>query len=333
MSTLWEERPTVDIDVKTPRLARQTQLYDRTGECVAELISAIRREFIAPSPWLLRAAHLIDARTQWRFHARAIELGRTYRIDWRELFLAAVSYDYALSVFGCSTAAVATAEGPVLARNMDWWPERELARSSFLFRELDSGIPQTVVAGWPGELGAVTGMSVNGGFAVAMNAVTSPEPMRKTGYPVMLFLRRVLETASSFENAVNRLSRQRLASGCLLTVVGTRNDQRVCIERTPTRAVRRFPEGDSPLVTTNEYRELGCDSAIHQLEQQLLETSCRRYDALTHLLNGSPDYPDEFLLYSLSDADVRLAITAQHVIMRPHASTARLFVPSRLLSN
>lgn len=333
MATPWAERPTVNIDSTTPRRARRSLVYEQTGGGVDEFIGAIRREFITAGPWILRAAHLIDARTRWRFHSSAVEFGRTYGVDWRELFLAAVSYDYVMGLFGCSTAAIATPDGPVLARNMDWWPERELARSSFLFRRLRAGVLQTAVAGWPGELGAVTGMSAKGGFAIAMNSVSSPEPTRKTGYPVMLYLRLVLDTASSFEEAVRRLSSKRLASGCLITVVGRQNDQRVCIERTPTRAIRRLPQGDSPLVTTNEYRELGCDTPIAELERELLQTSCGRYEALTELLSGTADSSDEFLLYSLSDSRVRLAITAQHVIMRPHASSARLFVPRRFLDN
>ena len=68
---------------------------------------------------------------------------------------------------------------------MDWWPEDLLAQASYLVCYHRNGVTQFVNAGWPGAVGVVTGMS-HRGFAVALNAVSCPEPLAKTGYPVLL---------------------------------------------------------------------------------------------------------------------------------------------------
>ena len=112
--------------------------------------------------------------------------------------LANISYDLVLAYFGCSTVALPTPSGPVVARNMDWWPEDILAQCSYLIRCFRGSTFHFANAGWPGAIGVVTGLSARG-FAVVLNAVLSPEGICKTGYPVLLHLRRVLEDAPSFE--------------------------------------------------------------------------------------------------------------------------------------
>jgi hypothetical protein len=214
---------------------------------------------------------------------------------------------------------------------MDWWPEDILARSSYLVRCHRAGDFQFAAAGWPGASGVVTGLSARG-FAVVLNAVRGPEPLCKTGYPVLLHLRRVVEDARDFDHALAMLSRQRLVSPALFTLAGRENAQRVVVERTPTRCAHRWAEGDRPLFTTNDYRLLYRPEA--GAGNELYETTCSRYDALCRLLGGH-DSPrpveDAALLYVLSDPEVIQTITAQHVIMRPRQGTVRVFVPRRFV--
>src|SRR6185436_13361526 len=106
-------------------------------------------------------------------------------------------------------------------------------------------------AGWPGAAGVVTGMSARG-FAVVLNAVIGPEGHSRLGYPVLLHLRRVLEDAPDFDTARRWLCDQRLTVSALFTLVGRENDQRVVIERTPTRHAERWSCGNQPLITTND---------------------------------------------------------------------------------
>src|SRR6476659_9757069 len=103
--------------------------------------------------------------------------------------------------------------------------------------------PRFTSAAWPGGLGVVTGLSRNG-FGIALSAVIAAERFHLRGYPVLYFLRRVVEKAVSFEQAVSWCMNQRLMSPALITLVSRDNSERVVIERTPTRHAVRRPNGD-----------------------------------------------------------------------------------------
>jgi hypothetical protein len=225
-----------------------------------------------------------------------------------------------------------TPDGPVIARNMDWWPEGPLARASYVIRCVHGDDWKFTSAGFPGAVGVVSGLSSRG-FAVILNAVTSPDRICKTGYPVLLHLRRVLEDAAGFDDSLAMLSKQKLTTSALFTLAGTKNDQRVVIERAPNRQALRWGRPGEPLLTTNNYRLL--DRAKMSDAWDLERTSCGRYDRLWHLAThrtSSTIPTDDELLYWLQDDQVRQEITAQHVLIRPARGEMRLFVPGWLLS-
>src|SRR4029079_7486099 len=95
--------------------------------------------------------------------------------------------------------------------------EGPLARASYVIRCTDGPDWKFTSAGFPGAVGGVTGLSGRG-FAVILNAVTAPDPVCKTGYPVLLHLRRVVEDAADFAEAVDRLSNQRLTTPAPFTL-------------------------------------------------------------------------------------------------------------------
>src|SRR5262249_28543105 len=99
-----------------------------------------------------------------------------------DLLAANLCYDIlmGMSVMGCSTLALAGEDGPVLARNMDWFPAEKIAKASCLVAE-DFGTN----AGFIGMLGVVTGLSKRG-FCVALNAAFGGSD--PSGYPMLLFL-------------------------------------------------------------------------------------------------------------------------------------------------
>ncbi len=302
----------------------------------ARLLSAIMAEMPAGAQYLAAAVRI---RTRGRFHSEFVALADRIGSDWRSVTLANLTYDLVMSMFGCSTLALATADGPVLARNMDFWPEDILAQTSALIYMNRGNKLDFANAGWPGTVGIVTAMSSKG-FAVALNAVTCSEGTRKTGFPVLLFLRKVFDDATGFDHAVQMLTEQTLIAPCLLTIVGTENHQRVVLERTPTRCVARKPEADEPLVTTNDYRlfeDKPRDSRqAPSPSDALYQTTCRRFDNLSAAYaNHQPTQrvTDEELLYHLTDPGVFSEITAQHVIMRPRQQAIRMFVPRRFVPN
>lgn len=324
----WVERPILSVQLDKPLASRFAEMPRDALQAGERLLSAVT-ESIPKSARVL--AHAVRLRTFNRFHSEIVSLAAQIRADWRDVTLANISYDLLLATFGCSTIALPTPSGPVVARNMDWWPEDILAQASYLVEYRRRGQLQFASAGWPGATGVVTGMSARG-FAIVLNAVTGPEGHSRLGYPVLLHLRRVLEDAADFDAARKLLCEQRLTVSALLTLVGTENHQRVVIERTPSRFAERWPVGDEPLFATNDYRLLFKPEAHEGPE--IYQTTCNRYDALCEFFAShrpEREVSDEALLYRLTDERVIQGITAQHIILRPRQQTTRLFVPRRLL--
>lgn len=289
------------------------------------LLNQILDEFPSPARAL---ADVVRLRTRNRFTAEWRAAASRIGVDWRGVALANVSYDLAIMTIGCSTMALATAEGPVLARNLDWWPERPLARAAVgMWCQQGAWFS----AGWPGFSGIVTGMSRRG-FALALNAVTGPESHSMKGYPVLLHLRRVLEDAADFDAALRALEQTTLAACALITLVGRDNHERAIIERSPRRAAIRRPQADEPLIVTNDYRMLF--ETRTRDDAEIYQTTCARFDALTVLsgeLDPSAPVEDERLLDMLTDRDVIQGITVQHTILRPVQQVGRVFVPAHWL--
>lgn len=319
--TPWRKAPTLTTDLADSPAQRLRRVPPEALQKGRTLLDAMIAE--AP-PGVRRYAQLLRLRTANRFHSEAVSLARLLEVDWRWVFLANLSYDLVISAYGCSTVALATKSGPVLARNMDWWPEHVLAQTSYLLRYEREGQFVFANAGWPGAIGMVSGLSARG-FGIVLNAVASAKPFSRLGYPVLLHIRRVVEDAADFDKAVRMLCNERLMSSCLLTVVGMKNDQRVVIERTATAAASRRPRGDEPLVATNHF----CGMKVPAPEPY-----CPRFEALSSCFDASSaarDVSTPELLYTLQREDIMQQITAQHVIMRPAAGEIELYVPSRLL--
>lgn len=320
----WTQRPEVDVDLVRRGPERYRGLTLKHVAAGQDLLNAVKRQI----PSILKpVADGVRLRTGNRFHTEALDLAAMMGTSWRDVVLANISYDLAISQIGCSTIALPTPSGPVVARNMDWIPEDLLARASLLLRYYKDGKRQFTNAGFPASIGAVTGLSERG-FAVVINAVGSPEGLKKTGYPVLLFLRHVLEDARDFKEALEWVSTQTLATSALITLAGTENDERVIVERSPTKAALRWGEANKPLFVTNHYRELYTTESDER-------SWCSRYDRICELtrdFDATHELPDDLLLYGLSDPEVIQTITAQHILIRPRQREMKLFVPSHLLA-
>lgn len=327
----WTPAPTFTIDFDRPWDDRYDSVQGPALEHARDLLAAIRQEF---PPAAVHLAPMVNLRTGGRFATEVKAAAQHAGVEWEWLLLANVSYDLAMSQLGCSTAVLATPDGPVVARNMDWWPEHKLAAASCLLHVAKAGRTDFSIAGWPGAIGVATGLSARG-FALVLNAVWSDEGVSKAGYPVLLFLRTVLEDAAGFDQAIDMLTREKLAAGALLTVAGTTNDQRVVIERTPSKALLRRPAGDEPLLATNHYRLLRASAQPGEGVRKYFDPTCSRYDALKTLTAPLPTGrtpSTETLLELLSHPAVMQPITAQQMVIRPSQGALELFVPRRLLA-
>lgn len=257
---------------------------------------------------VLQGARLVAAK--FPVHGeRAASAAAVVGVDPFELLAANLCYDtlLGLSAMGCSTMALVGPDGPILARNMDWFPEAKVARASCLVSE-DFGTN----AGFLGMIGAVTGLSRNG-FAVCLNASFGGSDLN--GYPVLLFLRHVLDTATSYRQALQMVTTERLMTAGIITVVGSKNDERAVVERLPRRAVVRTATGNEPLLATNHFRELADP------------VECPRYD---HMAVHAGTVPP---LEVLTSRQVLQDITAQHVVMCLATQSAEMYAPSHLLSD
>jgi isopenicillin-N N-acyltransferase like protein len=326
----WVERPTVTIDLAR---ARRGEPLDLPPEAIAAS-KALLGEVMTMIPSKARVlAYLLALRTGNRFGREFKAAARLINADPRDIALANLSYDLVIGALGCSTVVLPTPDGPVVARNMDWWPEGPLAKASYVVRCVEAEAWKFTSGGFPGAVGVVTGLSSRG-FAVILNAVTTTDPVCKTGYPVLLHLRRVMEDAADFADALAMLSKQKLTTPGLFTLVGTKNEERVVVERAPKRHALRWGRPGEALITTNNYHLLDVPPAARD-DWDLTRTSCGRFGRLCDLTSRRPagqPVADDELLYWLSDDDVRQEITAQHILIRPAIGEMKVFVPRYLLN-
>jgi acid ceramidase len=264
--------------------------------------------------------HLYDEislyREQYMAHEQQVELTAIAQLldtDLESVTLGNLYYDAIKFVIGCTAFAVDTEEGPLHARNLDWWTENNLlAEKTIILRGEGAGAGPFQLVTWPGFIGAFSGMA-EGRFAITLNAVSSNEPF-ELATPITFLLRSVFETARSFQEAVDRLVHTPIASDCLLLVTGTKRGEMVVIERTPTRAALRYPQ-DGRIVVANDYQALHFEGQGSLGEGELQQTSCRRFDRATALLEKRlpTDSADCFTI--LTDERIRMRITVQHMVM------------------
>lgn len=245
------------------------------------------------------------------------------------VYLLNLYYDVFKAIMGCSAFGAAHIDGPVHARNLDWFSAGNVMRkfgAIFHFHaERDSSVPLYSTVGWPGFVGALSGVAA-GRFAVTLNAVLSNEPSRPAK-PISFLIREVLASAPDFQEAVRRFAETEIAADCLLLVTGARNDEMLIVERTPTRhALRRPASGRQHVIVTNDYKQLDRESVAGAHNDQLTETSCDRYDRLSALLSaGSGTLNADTALALLSDPGVRMDSTMQQMYFQ--AATGTVVAP------
>ncbi len=219
--------------------------------------------------------------------------------------------------FACTAIAIATPDGPLHARNLDWFTSGGLLAKATVVVDFVGGLAgDFTLVTWPGFAGALSAIAP-GRFAITLNFVVSGERFQP-GAPAVFALRHVLETCPSFAAARDALMTQPLVSDALLLLTGIAPDDRIVIERTPARAAQRTADGQAPLVVTNDYRALASGGGTGTLST----TSCGRYDRALELAPRTFSFGDALAI--LEDDQVRMGITAQHMVMQ--ASSGRLEV-------
>ena len=233
-------------------------------------------------------------------------------------------YDVFRAMVGCTAFAVDTSDGPLHSRNLDWWSERRLlSDQSVRVRFIGAPAGDFETIGWPGFIGAFSGVAP-GRFGLTLNAVLSTEKPQ-IAEPITFLLRRVLETARSFDEAVRLLSETTIASDCLLLVTGTKRGEMVVIERTSTRALIRTSE-DGFLCVTNDYRALD-DEVPAESIGELQRSGGSRFVAATELARERPPVDEERAFEILSSPRVKMMMTVQQMVLSAKRGTIELRVP------
>lgn len=175
-----------------------------------------------------------------------------------------ISYEY-----GCTTLARADMPGraPTLRRTLDW-PFLGLGRAAVVARRAGPAGEFFDVT-WPGAVGTLTAVAP-GRFAAAINQApllrrTRAEPLRgvdyirnltrtlsrERGMPPLHLLRHVFETATTFAQALDMLTKVELARPVLVTLVGCGPDEVAVVERRERDATVHLGEGS----VANDWRE------------------------------------------------------------------------------
>jgi acid ceramidase len=327
MSTI----PELDIDLNAPPERRWEQLVD--WRAVARELLAF---YVRDIGGLDRFAPLLrdyrDAFVDAEYIAEMRGVARVLDAPEEEVVLANLYYDAIKLVLaggvGCTAFAVDTDQGPLHARNLDWTTaEGKLASETLIvsFRRGDAGAPLYRIVGWPGFVGCLSGVAP-GRFAVTLNAVLSDDAP-ELATPTTFLLRRVLETAETFEAAVAALRDTPVASDSLLLVTGTRAGQMAVVERAPTRAAVRAPYAGAVFVT-NDYRALPVSERSGTIRSTLAQTSCGRYARAQQLVREEPPREPGACLRVLCDPRVKMGITVQHLVFSAATGVIRVALPS-----
>lgn len=240
-----------------------------------------------------------------------------------EVLLANLYYDAVKFAFGCTAFAIHDGKTVWHARNLDWWTENgALSKYSAIFHFQRDGSTVYKTVGWPGFIGALSGMKP-GSFALTLNAVVSNESPGIAN-PVSFLLRDVLENCQSFEEAQQKLSHTNIISDCLLLLSGTKEGEMVVIERTPTKHYLRQPSTNS-IVVTNDYK--GLDLNVSEGQNTLQETSCGRYDGAERLLSNRNTFTAEACFEVLSHRNVKMDMTVQQMAFNTENDVMELRTP------
>jgi hypothetical protein len=139
----------------------------------------------------------------------------------------------------------------LVGRNFDFYVGDAFARQKLVtFMKPDSGNAFAMI-GWPGMMGAVSGMNVNG-LSIALNAGPSKTPSR-IGTPVTLLARQVLQYASSISEAAEIIESAQIFVSENLIVASGAERRVVVFEKSPDHTVM-FENSDSILICSNHFQ-------------------------------------------------------------------------------
>ncbi len=309
------------IDLSKPPDQRWTQLTEYKEGFNAllnffsgEILQLVPKEYIAVLDMYAQSYMSAEHYSELEY------IGKQMQMPLTNVLVGNLYYDALKIVLGCSAFAVANNGTPVHGRNLDWYSnDNDLSTHSLVTRYIN-GKNEYITVGWPGFTGCLSGMAI-GKFSISLNAVSSNDPF-STEEPVVYLIRKTLEQANSFNQAVEWLKNTPIAADCLLLVCGVKSNEIAVIERTPTKGEIRTAK-NGKIIVTNDYKLI--QSSYQSEVDELAETSCSRYERIEELINNKTTFTPKNVHTVLSDINVRLGITMQQIYFNPKKGTYQLF--------
>lgn len=194
-----------------------------------------------------------------------------------------------LALVGCTSVALwgdQTIDGELLiGRNFDFYAGDEFAEEMILaFIRPSEGIPFAMVT-WPGMLGVVSGMNLEG-LTITINAGKSSIPMTAKK-PVSILAREILQYARTIDQAI-AIARKSEVFVSESLMIGSASDKKsVLIEISPKKIGIHEVENNR-LVCSNHFQSDAYKKDKRNLKHIEESHSKYRFERITELLNLSP---------------------------------------------
>jgi len=196
-----------------------------------------------------RARELFEAHTPPRYLREVEALAAAAGLDVEDVLFAQWFTDLYRG-FACSTLTARSAEGPFLARNLDFPGMGWLGRYSVVVVARPEGRRPFVSVTWPGLIGVLSGQSPD----VALSVMVVHDDLgARPGLPFQLAFRRVLEEAGSAAEVEALLRETPLTVSNNLMVLDGAGDARALELHAEAGVVARLADDRGRLACTNHF--------------------------------------------------------------------------------
>ncbi len=311
--------PEVTIDLRLSPEERWVEMLEKHGDTVIEVMESVEREVESwgwkPLVWFEKKAaslfrHVFGSNEYIReINAIAEFLG----IDKNLLYAANLGYDLTswsganekyfnrFKKGGCT--GFIDGDKPLLARNMDWdWPAG-IGDQSMVIRFTD-GLNEFVTVGFPGHIGAISGLS-SCGFSLTVNQAFAPGLVPAwTSLPVTWQMRSIFERAPSYAAAEKLLYNEQTLTGVFFLLCGEKAGEAVLVESDGRNDVITRAGKEEYLAIANHFLseefenvdpgwiEEDSGPRLKAIEKGVESTSSMTVAAAKKILNKEPVYND-----------------------------------------
>jgi len=195
-----------------------------------------------------------------------------------------------LALVGCSSFAAwgeKSEDGNlILGRNFDFYVNDAFAENKIIaFVNPEVG-NQFMMVTWPGMIGAVSGMNIQG-LTVTINAGKSKIPMSaKT--PISILTREILQHASTIDEAIAIAKKRKVFVSESIMVGSAKDNKAILIEVTPKKMdIYDVPNSDQ-LICSNHFQSDAFKDEERNLSQIVNSHSKYRFDRMQELFAENP---------------------------------------------